>query len=280
MIEPEMKSGEVPAAVECRQVLAFETLTRIAAMLDLSDQEWGVGTAIPAGWHFALLGAATSRTDLRADGFPGLGVAMPKAGGKRLVALGRTFRQSSPLLVEQELQRTSRIAAIRSKQAPNGEINIVTVAHVISDFWSGETLIEEEQTFLLTNAPFVIAAVESVELPHPVVRTITPDETMLFQFSALSFNSHKIHVDRAYAQAEGYPDLVVNGGLTTLLMTEIVRETLGRRISRMTVRNIAPLFCNRPIQFAVAQQQHLQLIIAYDDNGRPAAEMEFETNEH
>jgi 3-methylfumaryl-CoA hydratase len=103
---------------------------------------------------------------------------------------------------------------------------------------------------------------------------------MLFEFSSLSFNAHKIHLDRDYTRTvEGYPDLVVNGGLTTLLMTEIARAAFGDGIKRLSVRNSSPLFCNRPIHFAQSDLDGRHTILAIDDEGRIGAELEFETDD-
>ena len=71
---------------------------------------------------------------------------------------------------------------------------------------------------------------------------------MLFQYSALGFNTHRIHFDRDYArEVEGHPDLVVNGGLATLLATEFLRRDLGRHLTSMSARHLAPLYVNRPM---------------------------------
>ncbi len=257
------------------QSLTVETVSRIAALLELSDFPCAIGEQVPLGWHFAFIGGETQRSDLREDGFPGLGVPMPSLPGRRLVAGGRKVKLHAPLQIGQEVERASRIVDIVTKPAG---ITIISVAHTISDFRTSTLLIEESQTYLqldnLYGAPPAGAAAA-----YPVMKRVTPDETMLFQFSALSFNTHKIHLDRDYARTvEGYPDLVVNGGLTTLLMTEIAREAFGDAIKGFSVKNAAPLFCNQPIAFAQSERDGKQLIIAINPDGRVAAEMEVETD--
>jgi hypothetical protein len=79
-------------------------------------------------------------------------------------------------------------------------------------------------------------------------KSITPDEVMLFRYSALTFNGHRIHYDHPYAtQVERYPGLVMNGGLTTLLLYELARERAAAPVVAMTSRNVRPLFANQPI---------------------------------
>jgi 3-methylfumaryl-CoA hydratase len=253
---------------------------RIAAMLGLAGLEWSKGDPVPFGWHFPLLGAETPRDAMRPDGFPGLGISLPDIASKRLVATGRTVENFSRIYLGQELERTSRIAAITPKSTAQGLMTFVTVEHAFRDLQGQIPILAEQQTYLLLDTLFAITPPAEATASHKIVKTITPDDTMLFQFSALSHNSHKIHLDRDYARnVEGYPDLVVNGGLTTLLMTEIARAAFGDGITRLSVKNSAPLFCNRPIHFAQSDQDGRQSILAFDDDGLTAAVMEFETDD-
>jgi 3-methylfumaryl-CoA hydratase len=104
---------------------------------------------------------------------------------------------------------------------------------------------------------------------------MTPDETLLFQYSALGFNSHKIHIDKAYAQdVEGFPELVVNGGLATLLLTEFLRRDLRIAPGAIRVRHLAPLFCSRPLTLTARQEGTTWRLNAFDDKGQLAVEME------
>ncbi|MGJ7493342.1 hypothetical protein [Variovorax sp. ZT4R33] len=105
-----------------------------------------------------------------------------------------------------------------------------------------------------------------------------PDETLLFQYSALGFNSHKIHINRQYAQdVEGLPDLVVNGGLITLLMTEFVAHDLAAIPLRLQTRHFAPLYCDRPLTLVAEQVGPVWRVGALDDQGVLCARMEVET---
>jgi 3-methylfumaryl-CoA hydratase len=89
---------------------------------------------------------------------------------------------------------------------------------------------------------------------------------LLFQYSALGFNSHKIHLDRNFArEMEGFPDLVVNGGLATLLLTEFLRLELKGAFTSLTAKHVAPLFCGRPISLWGERQDDAWLLRAFDD---------------
>lgn len=107
-----------------------------------------------------------------------------------------------------------------------------------------------------------------------------PDQTLLFQYSALGFNSHKIHLDRDYAQkVEGLPDLVVNGGLATLLLTEFLRTDVGIKPTDINVKHTAPLFCGRSMTLAADRSEAGWQLKIYNDIHEPAVEMEAKITE-
>lgn len=250
-------------------------------MLDLPELSMAPGQPIPLGWHFPLLGANAERRDLRADGFPGLGIRLPDLALPRLVAAGRKVTFRSAIYAEEPLERQSTISSVSEKQTANGRIAIVTASHTIKLASAIYPAIEEEQTYVM------LSARHSERKPEPwkplgdsyLLGQFTPDDTLLFQFSALSFNSHRIHLDRDYARdAEGYPDLVVNGGITTLLMTEHARRELSFTAGTISVTNKIPLFANRPIIFMSDQTPAGRRIVALDADGVLAAEMDIQTN--
>lgn len=270
----------IPLATLTRQqCLGADQVRSVAVMLGLSAANSVAGGTVPAGWHFPLIACETPRSDLRADGFPGLGIPLPYIDLPRLVAGGRKVRFERRLECAAPLVRTSVITALRHKQGAAGRLAVLTVEHVIGEEGGMQhaPAIREEQTYLFLSTPYAETSQPDWHPPSAakVVKTVTPDATMLFQFSALSFNTHRIHLDRDYARdVEGYPALVVNGGLTTLLMTEIARCELGLDLASFILTNHAPLFCDRPITFMSEQTGAAWRILALDDRGGLAAEME------
>lgn len=281
-------SGQVdhPALAELGSAPVFReeactkaTVRRVAAMLDLEPEEVASGPSLPRGWHFVLLAADTRRSALRGDGFPGLGVPMPDLGLPRLMLGGRTvsFRQDIPMGAT--VMRTSTVRSIVRKTTASGPMAVVTLVHDLRIASQAEPAVVETQTYLLlpprpagTNAPDAAPAAP-VRAPH--LKTVVPDETLLFQYSALGFNSHRIHIDRNHARGvEGFPDLVVNGGLSTLLLTEFLRLDLGVVPVAIAVRHVAPLYCNRAITLAAEQVDKRWLVRAFDDQHQLAVDME------
>jgi 3-methylfumaryl-CoA hydratase len=248
-------------------------------MLDLDPADFSPGAPLPRGWQFVMLGADTRRSDLRRDGFPGLGVPMPDLGLPRLMLGGRSVSFAGDIPVGASVTRSSAVRSVVHKVNDSGPMAIVTLVHELRMAEQPAPALVETQTYLLmspgkprTDDPLTPAA-DPVTAEH--VRTVTPDDTLLFQYSALGFNSHRIHIDRDYARnEEGFPDLVVNGGLTTLLLSEFLRRDLNLVPAAFKVRHMAPLFCNRPVTLAADRIGARWRLRAFDDHNRLAAEME------
>lgn len=274
---PEVEGGAAPLLRE--EACTVATVRRIAAMLDLEPGDMASAQALPRGWHFVLLAADTRRSALRSDGFPGLGVPMPDLGLPRLMLGGRTvsFRQDIP--IGATVMRSSAVQSIVRKTTASGPMAVVTLAHELRTASQPDPAVVETQTYLLLpprpaggSAPEVAPAAP-VRAAH--LKTVMPDETLLFQYSALGFNSHRIHLDRDHARkVEGFPDLVVNGGLSTLLLTEFLRRDLGVTPAAIAVRHLAPLYCNRAVTLAADQVGKRWILKAFDDQHRLAVDME------
>lgn len=272
-------AGAEPALTEREEVCTATTARRVAAMLDLAPDDLAAGQPLPRGWHFVLLAADTRRSALRGDGFPGLGVDMPDLGLPRLMLGGRTVSFDQDIPIGTPVMRSSSVRSIVHKTTASGPMAVVTLAHELRLVLLAQPALVETQTYLLL-PPRPAEGVATEAAPAPAVRAahlkiVVPDETLLFQYSALGFNSHRIHLDRDHArQVEGFPDLVVNGGLTTLLLTEFLRCDLGVTPTTLAVRNLAPLYCNRPITLTADQVGERWLMKAFDDQHRLAVDME------
>lgn len=248
-------------------------------MLDLEPDSCVPGEPLPRGWHFVLMAADTRRSALREDGFPGLGVPVPDLGLPRLMLGGRTvsFREDIP--IGATVMRSSTVRSIEHKTTGSGPMAVVTLAHELCIGSQTAPAVVETQTYLLLPPRAPGASAPEAPPGAPVMaahlKTVVPDETLLFQFSALGFNSHRIHIDRDHARnVEGFADLVVNGGLSTLLLTEFLRRDLGVLPAAIKVRHVAPLYCNRPVTLAADRAGDRWLLKAFDDQQRLAVDME------
>ncbi|WP_439548925.1 hypothetical protein [Falsiroseomonas sp.] len=274
----ERKMHDLPkTGVSRTETCSLAVVRRVAAMLGLNPDAWREGDPLPRGWQFILLGADTPRAALREDGFPGLGVPLPDLGLPRLLIGGRNVWFLGEIPIGASLRRDSRIDAILRKETAKGPMAFVTVAHDLYLRGAAEPVLAETQTYVLLAAalPTVPPAADpAAHAPPAGSRRVVPDDTLLFHYSALGFNSHRIHLDRAYArEVEGFPDLVVNGGLTTLLLTEHLRTAHCASPSALKARYLAPLFSTRPMTLAAEERQGGWLLQAFDDVGRLAVDV-------
>ncbi|MEO0043574.1 MAG: hypothetical protein RL329_3022 [Bacteroidota bacterium] len=259
------------------EVCSLTMVRRVAAMLDLDTQTYSNGDLLPKGWHFFMLSGATQKSALRSDGFPGLGVPIPDLGLPRLLLGGRTVSYHGAIEIGSVVERTSFVKNITEKTTSSGRMAIVIIQHELRPIAATHPAIVETQTYILLSGKSVPTKAEKT-LAEPIhggsQKQFVPDETLLFQYSALGFNSHKIHLDRDYAQkVEGLPDLVVNGGLATLLLTEFMSNDLGLEITAIKVKHIAPLFCGRNMTLYTEDATTGKFKIL-DDNKVVAVEME------
>ena len=269
--------GDLQHPVVRRETCSLAAVRRIAAMMNQDPDKWSEGDLLPRGWQFILLGADTKRSELREDGFPGLGVSLPDLGLPRLMLGGRTVHYNGDIRIGTVLCRESRIQKLTRKETASGPMAFVTVAHALhAAEGPGPILVETQNYILLGSRPASRKATNSAAvMPPGTTKLILPDETLLFQYSALGFNSHKIHLDRNFArETEGFPDLVVNGGLATLLLTEFLRLELKGAFTSLTAKHVAPLFCGRPISLWGERQNDAWLLRAFDDNGVLAVDIE------
>jgi 3-methylfumaryl-CoA hydratase len=265
------------------EICSLAMVRRVAAMLDLDTYTFSNGDVLPRGWHFFMLSGETRKSALRSDGFPGLGVPIPDLGLPRLLLGGRTVSYRGNILIGSDVERTSFVKNIAEKTTHSGRMAIVTLQHELRPISAANPAIVETQTYILLSGKSIISKTSSEvssgnfqSFPNfSKQKQITPDETLLFQYSALGFNSHKIHLDRDYARnIEGLPDLVVNGGLATLLLTEFMRTDLGLDITEIKVKHIAPLFCNRKMTLYTEGGETKRQLKIFDDNNALAVEME------
>jgi 3-methylfumaryl-CoA hydratase len=217
------------------------------------EPELRPGDVLPPGWQALYFLPRFPPEALRPDGSPlDTGVIPPMPLPRRMFA-GERFRFHHPLRIGDSVRRETELADIAVKDGGTGTLVFATVAQRI---FVGPTLaIEEERRTVFreevrpgerNQAPRREPAPDDV----PWRRRITPDPVLLFRFSALTFNSHRIHYDRPWAtEREGYPGLVVHGPLTSTLLIDFARDcTGGRTIQGYETQARAPLFEGAPFE--------------------------------
>jgi 3-methylfumaryl-CoA hydratase len=225
---------------------------RLAALLDRAPPPLHPGAILPSHWAAILFDDAAPHSALGPDGHPAKGEFLPPIDLPRRMLAGRRIAYPGDLRIGDALTRTSAIAAITPKQGRSGRLVFVTVHHRVTG--PRGLLLEEAQDIAYREAAPADTA-PPAPTPAPTdaawTRPFTPDPVALFRYSALTFNGHRIHYDADYARdAESYPGLVVNGGLTTLMLLEAALPLLPRRIAATEIRTHAPLFCDQAATLA------------------------------
>lgn len=243
--------GRTESMIE--EICAWRTAA-LAATLNWNDAP-PKGAELPPGWHWLFFNPVARRRDLGSDGHPKRGGFLPPVTLPRRMWAGGRITYFAPLSIGEEATRTSEILKIESKEGKSGQLVFVTVRHTISALGERRIVEEQDLVYRLHSTPGATTPSKTPEPPRATwSEEVYPDTTLLFRYSALTFNGHRIHYDQAYAlEEEGYADLVVHGPLTaTLLQGLAVRVQPTRRLARFSFRGVAPLFANRPFRIEAA----------------------------
>jgi 3-methylfumaryl-CoA hydratase len=254
--------------VERTELIVPSPAEALGSLLDVPTPDLYAGEPLPLLWHWLYLLERPATTDLGPDGHPVRGtVPTPPGPGRRRMWAGGRVTHLGGLRIGAPATRRTDIVRSVDKQGRSGPITIVTVRHQLSQH--GKPAIEEEQDILYRDAA------GSLPTPHSDLAaagqrsvggsaaaslasassasassasgdwTVATPATLLFRFSALTYNAHRIHYDRDYARGvEGYPGLVVHGPLQALLMSEAVRRQrpVPRHGTLFSYRLVAPVF--------------------------------------
>jgi len=233
---------------ERRDTVTATPVAALAATLDRDDPAPNAGTTLPPLWHWLYFLPLARQSEIGADGHPRRGGFLPPVELPRRMWAGGRLSFLQPLRVGDAMTRTSRIASIASKQARSGPLVFVTVEHEIAT--AAGVALREEHDIVYRDMPAPGATVIPAEAPtdETFARKIVPDDVLLFRYSALTFNGHRIHYDRRYVtEVEGYPGLIVHGPLIATLLVDLLRrEHPDAVVRRFEFKALSPLFDLHP----------------------------------
>ena len=247
----------------------------LTATLDRDDLAKS-GDALPPLWHWLYFLPHARQSQIGADGHPKRGGFMPPVELPRRMWAGGRLRFGAPLRVGDSIRRTSTIADVSAKHGRTGSLVFVLVKHEIESSSGGR--ISEEQDIVFRDMPSRGDAPplqKAAPLDAAWRRDIAPDPVLLFRFSALTFNGHRIHYDRSYAtEAEFYPGLVVHGPLIATLLADLARRNNDRALSSFDFRAVSPLFDTAPFAVCGAPTDGGARLWAQNSSGGLAMEAE------
>ncbi len=223
-------------------VLTSALLARFRATIDSE----ATGDLAPQGIHWCLCLPEAATAQLGSDGHPQRGGFLPPIELPRRMWASSKLEFHGGIPVGAVIERRSVVASIDEKQGGSGTLIFVNIDHeTMSD---GALAVSERQTLVYRDAPdeaMVAPKNEGAEVKDWAwTRSLVPSESLLFRFSALTFNTHRIHYDAPYAKViEGYPALVVHGPLTATLLLDLVAQNLGENeLASFEFRGMAPAF--------------------------------------
>jgi itaconyl-CoA hydratase/mesaconyl-C4 CoA hydratase len=227
--------------------ISFTLVKRIAATLN--EPAPTPGAPLPPLWHWAFFQEPVTADELGPDGHPALGGFLPPAHNRNRMWAGSRIEFYQPLKVEADVTCVSTILNIEEKHGRTGSLLFVTVRHEY--FQDGQRALQDEQDIVYREPtppkPGGSEAVPEGQWQEPV----EPTPTLLFRYSAVTFNGHRIHYDWPYVtETEGYPGLVVHGPLiATLNLRAFIKAHPTARLERFSFRGVRPLVS--PRSFAV-----------------------------
>ncbi len=226
------------------QVSLTQTL-KMHAALDMETAQPEDGDGLPALWHWIYFLPRVRASMLDSDGHAVRGGFLPPVPLPGRVWGGSRISFYSPVVIGDTASRTSSVKSVQKKGSDESPLVVVTVQHDISV--GGRIAIREEQDIIYRGInKGSEASVRGSPAPPEAqwTRKVVPDSVLLFRFSALTFNAHRIHYDRDYAtQSEGYPGLVVHGPLTAMLLVALLEAKIpGSRPVSISIRAERPLF--------------------------------------
>ena len=227
----------------------------LSAMLDHSTERPQAGTPLPPLWHWLYFLPLHRQSDIGADGHAKRGGFLPPVPLPRRMWAGSQFEFRRPLRIGDRAARASTIADVVDKSGRSGPLVFVRVRHEIRSNDDTEPAILEFHDIVYRQAPKQgDASPPRKAAPSEArwQRRWAPDDVLLFRYSALTFNGHRIHYDRKYVtEVEGYPGLVVHGPLIATLLLDLLRSQLPNAVvRRFQFRAVRPLFDIHPFDVA------------------------------
>lgn len=242
-----------------QDLISATPVKALNATLDHAAMDVSVGTTLPPLWHWMYFLPLHRQSEIGADGHAKRGGFLPPVPLPRRMWAGSQFEFRKPVRVGDSVERMSTIANVTEKEGRTGKLVFVKVRHEVRCNGQADPAIVEFHDIVYREAK------QATDLEPPPVaaplgaawqREIVPDDVLLFRYSALTFNGHRIHYDRKYVtEVEGYPGLIVHGPLiATLLMDQIRREMPNANVATFSFKAVRPTFDLNPFRVNGAPQ--------------------------
>jgi len=261
-----------------QDIVTARMIAHMGTALGRDDPPPQAGDPLPPGWQWMVCASAVGPNDTAPDGLPARGDILPPIPLPRRMWAGGRMTLHQPLRVGEAVRRVTTIKSAVQKVGRSGPIAFVTIAY---DYSGENGLAVAEEMDVAYRAERQEG--ERPPPPQPVPaeavwqRTVEPDPVLLFKYSALTFNPHRIHYDRPYTtDVEGYPGLLVHGPLIATLLLDLIRRNAGRELASVSYRAMRPLYDTAPFEVCGAPSDDGEgcVVWALDPEGAVAQQVE------
>lgn len=243
-------------AISVDDEVTLPAVRRIAAMVDLDPSAFARGDTIPRHWYSMFFTANARKSQIGHDGHPRKGEFLPPIALPRRMFVGRRVAFPGVLRIGDQASKRSEIVAITPKSGRSGPLVFVTVRHTIEV--GGQPVVVEDQEVVYREAASgqgnVSGAAASAPAQAAWREQMNMDPVLVFRYSAVTWNGHRIHYDAEYARREeGYPGCVMNGALTLHLLIDAALRQADRPLLGLTAKLVKPLFVGEDLHLAVQE---------------------------
>jgi 3-methylfumaryl-CoA hydratase len=229
-----------------------ERVLGLAAVLRVAPPQ--PGDALPPMWHEVLVRDPIDPWGAGPDGHPSSSATIPPLVNRQRLFGGGRLSVAKPLRVGAPVTRSTRVTEVRARQARSGPLLVVTEEQVWHS--GGEECLRDERDLVYRNLLKTLIGARQHDAPSSATRDLTfqTDPTLLFTYSALTANAHRVHYDHRYAtEVEGHRDLLVHGPLSVLLASEALRLNDTRSLRSLDYRLVAPAYCGEELTFELSR---------------------------
>lgn len=254
--------------------ISIDILNRMSSTLD-SDITFDTGAIVPKLWHWLFFLPFVKASEIGKDGHPKKGEFIPDIEGQDLRMLaGSHFWFHKELYASRYAKKESKIINVLKKNGRSGKLVFVLVRHEY--YQDGSHILSEEQNIVYKQTPQTDITVSDVNstLSRPQKKaqwseTVEPNPVMLFNFSALTFNAHRIHYDRDFCKKKfGFPGLVLHGPLIAILLLDLIRKNINwAKVLEYSFRVKGPIFDFQKFKIEGCHQGNIVFLWAVNDSG-------------
>jgi 3-methylfumaryl-CoA hydratase len=260
-----------PVTEERQDTVTATAAAALHGLLDGVGPPPAAGDPLPPLWHWLAFLPDAPQRELGPDGHPRQGGFLPPTRLPRRMFAGGRLQIGGPVAVAEALHRTSVVSAVTEKSGRSGDLVFVEVTHRLSAGRGPAVTEVQDLVYRGEAAPGGATGAAEEDSAWTWHEELSTDPTLLFRFSALTYNAHRIHYDRAYAtEVEGYPGLVVHGPLQAIALAELCRRHLAdRQVTGFSFRARRPAFDGAPLRLRGRRtdDDHVELV-ALDGAGQ------------